>query len=115
MHLPSESKLLRIFVGENDKYNNTPLYEAIVKEARRLGMAGATVIRGILGFGASSRIHYPKVLRLSEELPVIIEIIDLPERIDNFLPVLDIMMKGGLVTIEPVQVVSYRPSESEIP
>jgi len=114
MHLPSESKLLRIYIAENDKHNGTPLYEAIVKEARRLGMAGATVIRGTLGFGASSRIHYPKMLRLSEELPVIIEIIDLPESIDNFLPVLDIMMKGGLITIESVQVISYKPSELEI-
>jgi PII-like signaling protein len=115
MQLPSEAKLLRIFIGENDKYNGLPLYEAIVKEARRLGLAGATVLRGTLGFGASSRIHTTKILRLSEDLPLVIEIIDTPERIDTFLPVLDMMIKDGLVTLETVRIITYRASSKENP
>jgi hypothetical protein len=109
MQLPSEAKLLRIFIGENDKYDGRPLYEAIVQEARRQGMAGATVIKGTLGFGASSRIHTAKILRLSEDLPLVIEIVDKPERIESFLPTLNVMMGEGLVTLETVKVITYRP------
>jgi len=109
MQLPAEAQLLRIFVGEGDKHSGRPLYEAIVDEARRQGMAGATVLRGTLGFGAHSRIHTAKVLRLSEDLPMVVEIVDKPERIAQFLPVLDGMMKEGLVTLETIQVLVYRP------
>jgi PII-like signaling protein len=108
MQLPKEAQLLRIFVGENDKHAGRPLYEAIVDEARRQGMAGATVLRGTLGFGAHSRIHTAKILRLSEELPMVVEIVDKPEQIAQFLPTLDGMITEGLVTLEKVQVLVYR-------
>ncbi|HXI10176.1 MAG TPA: DUF190 domain-containing protein, partial [Thermodesulfobacteriota bacterium] len=108
MKLPSEAEILRIFIGESDKYNGRPLYEAIVEEARKSGMAGATVTRGVLGFGAHSRIHTAKILRLSEDLPLIVEIIDKPERIEAFLPGLDKMVEEGLITVEKVRVVAYR-------
>jgi hypothetical protein len=108
MKLPSEAQLLRIFVGESDKYHGRPLYEAIVEEARRQGLAGATVLRGMLGFGASSHIHTAKVFRLSEDLPMVIEIVDTPEKIEKFLPDLDTMVTDGLVTLEKVQVIAYR-------
>jgi uncharacterized protein len=108
MKLPAEAELLRIFVGENDRYHGRPLDEAIVEEARRRGMAGATVLRGTLGFGAKSRIHTTKILRLSEDLPVVIEIVDTPERVASFLPDLDLMIGEGLVTLEKVQVITYR-------
>jgi len=111
MELPKEAELLRIFIGENDKHQHQPLYEAIVAEARRFGMAGATVLRGALGFGAASRIHTAKILRLSEDLPVVIEIVDKPERIERFLEVLAMLMpktSGGLVTLEKVRVLTYR-------
>lgn len=108
MKLPSEAEILRVFIGESDKYNGRPLYEAIVEEARKTGMAGATVTRGVLGFGAHSRIHTAKILRLSEDLPLIIEIVDKPERIEAFLPDLDKMVGEGLITIEKVRVVAYR-------
>jgi PII-like signaling protein len=108
MKLPSEAQLLRIFVGESDKYHGRPLYEAIVEEARRRGLAGATVLRGMLGFGASSHIHTAKVFRLSEDLPMVIEIVDTPEKIEKFLPDLDTMVTDGLVTLEKVQVIAYR-------
>jgi PII-like signaling protein len=108
MKLPSEAEILRIFIGESDKYNGRPLYEAIVEEARKTGMAGATVTRGVLGFGAHSRIHTAKILRLSEDLPLIVEIVDKPERIEAFLPDLDKMVGEGLITIEKVRVVAYR-------
>lgn len=108
MKLPSEAELLRIFVGENDKHNGRPLYEAIVKSARERGMAGATVLHGVLGFGAHSRIHTAKILRLSEDLPVVIEIVDKPERIEDFLPELDKMIAEGLITLEKVRVIAYR-------
>lgn len=111
MNLPSEAQLLRIFVGESDRLGHRPLYEAIVEEARRRGMAGATVLRGILGFGAHSRIHTAKILRLSEDLPIVIEIVDKPERIEAFLPELDGMIKEGMVTLERVQVISYRAGD----
>jgi hypothetical protein len=108
MKLPSESELLRVFVGESDKYKGKPLYEAIVMLAREKGLAGATVLKGVMGFGANSRIHTTKVLRLSEDLPVVVEIIDKPERIRLILPDLDAMIKEGLVTLEPVKVIVYR-------
>jgi len=108
MELPSEAQILRIFIGESDKYDGRPLYEAIVQEARRSGMAGATVTKGVLGFGIHSRIHTAKVLRLSEDLPLIVEIVDKPEMVEAFLPVLDKMVAEGLITIEDVKVVAYR-------
>lgn len=108
MKLPSESELLRVFVGESDKYKGKPLYEAIVMLAREKGLAGATVFKGVMGFGANSRIHTSKVLRLSEDLPVVIEIVDKPERIQTILPDLEEMIQEGLVTLEPVKVIVYR-------
>ena len=108
MQLPAEAELLRIFIGESDKHGGRPLYEVIVEEARKRGLAGATVLRGVLGFGAHSRIHRAKVLRLSEDLPLVIEIVDKSERIADFLPVLDGMIAEGLVTLEKVRVILYR-------
>jgi PII-like signaling protein len=113
MHLPEEGKLLRIFIGESDRWEHKPLYEAIVLKARELGLAGATVLRGPMGFGANSRLHTAKILRLSEDLPLIIEIVDTAERIQSFLPQLDLMMKDGLVTLENVQVIKYRGTPSQ--
>lgn len=113
MQLPTESELLRVYIGESDKLGAKPLYEAIVEEARRRGLAGATVIRGTLGFGIHSRIHTAKVLRLSEDLPMVVEIVDKPERIAGFLPTLDAMVKEGMITIERVRVVAYRHGEKE--
>ena len=107
MTLPSSGQILRIYIGESDRWHHEPLYEAIVFKARELHMAGATVLRGPLGFGRSSRIHTAKILRLSEDLPMVIEIVDSPERIDRFLPVLDGMIGSGLVTLEKVQVLQY--------
>jgi hypothetical protein len=106
--LPAEASLLRIFIGESDKVGGRPLYEVIVEEARRQGLAGATAIRGFLGFGANSRIHTAKVLRLSEDLPVVVEIVDAAEKIEAFLPRLDGMIEEGLVTLEKVRVIAYR-------
>ncbi|MGH2271314.1 DUF190 domain-containing protein [Anaerohalosphaeraceae bacterium U12dextr] len=108
MQLPSESQLLRIFIGEADKYEGKPLYEAIVRLARQKGLAGATVVRGIMGFGADSRMHTAKILRLSEDLPIVIEIVDKPERIQTILPELDAMIQEGMVTLENVTVFAYR-------
>ena len=108
MKLPYESELLRIFVGETDRYEGRPLYEAIVRKARETGMAGATVLHGTMGFGAHSRVHTAKILRLSEDLPVVVEIVDMPQRIEAFLPVLDGMIDEGLVTLEKVKVIAYR-------
>jgi len=108
MHLPQEATLLRIFIGESDRWHHQPLYEAIVLKARELHLAGATVLRGVMGFGKSSRLHTAKILRLSMDLPLIIEIVDSQEKINSFLPTLDEMMKGGLVTLEPVKVIHYR-------
>ena len=100
--------LLRVFIGENDRHQTKPLYEAIVLAAREQGLAGATVIRGPMGYGASSRLHTAKILRLSEDLPLVIEIVDSEERIRAFLPVLETMMTAsGLVTLEKVQVIRY--------
>ena len=111
MQLPKESVLLRIFLGESDRFAHRPLYEAIVLKARELQRAGATVLRGPMGFGKSSRIHTTKVLRLSMDLPLVIEIVDSPEKIQAFLPVLAPMMRGGLVTMEKVTVLEYRAGE----
>jgi PII-like signaling protein len=108
MKLPYESELLRIFVGETDRYEGRPLYEAIVRKAREMGMAGATVLHGTMGFGAHSRVHTAKILRLSEDLPVVVEMVDMPQRIEAFLPVLDGMIDEGLVTLEKVKVIAYR-------
>src|SRR5256885_17235255 len=113
MHLPHDAMLLRIFIGESDRWKHQPLYEAIVLKARELHLAGATVLRGPMGFGKSSRLHTAKILRLSLDLPMIIEIVDSDEKIQSFLPVLDKMMGGGLLTIEKVKVIDYlaRPTE----
>jgi len=108
MHLPQEATLLRVFIGESDRWQHKPLYEAIVLKARELHLAGATVVRGSMGFGKSSRLHTAKILRLSMDLPVIIEIVDSEEKIQSFLPALDEMIKGGLVTLEQVRVINYR-------
>ena len=108
MELPSDSVLLRIFIGESDRHDGHPLHEAIVLKARELHLAGATVLRGAMGFGKSSRVHTTKILRLSVDLPLVIEIVDSGEKINAFLPVLEGMMGGGLVTLEKVQVVHYR-------
>jgi hypothetical protein len=108
LKLPKEAKLLRVFIGESDRYKHRPLYEVIVEEARRRGMAGATVLRGILGYGANSRIHTAKVLRLSEDLPVVIELVDTQDKIEAFLPELDTMIGEGLVTLEKVEIITYR-------
>ena len=107
MQLPHESVLLRIFIGENDKHEHRPLYEAIVLKAREMHLAGATVLRGPMGFGRSSRLHTAKILRLSEDLPFVIELVDTAENIDRFLPELDAMMGSGLVTMENVRVLRY--------
>ncbi len=114
MQLPSEAKLLRIFIGETDKWKGKPLYEAIVLLARERGMAGATVLRGIMGFGPSSRIHSAKILRLSEDLPILIEIVDKSERIEALLPDLDMMIRDGLVTIENIQIITYRHASQKL-
>ena len=107
MQLPKDAVLLRIFFGEADKFEGKPLYESIVLKAREMQMAGATVLRGPMGFGNSSHLHTSKILRLSEDLPLIVEIVDTEEKINTFLPVLDAMMGSGLVTIEKVKVLRY--------
>jgi PII-like signaling protein len=108
MKLPAEGKLLRIFVGEADRWEGKPLYQAIVEAARQRGLAGATAWKGFMGFGGSSRVHTAKVLRLSEDLPVVIEIVDAPDKIEAFLPTLDEMVQEGLVTLERAEVIHYR-------
>jgi uncharacterized protein len=120
MQIPREAVLLRIFFGENDKFDRVPLHEAIVLKAREMHLGGATVLRGHIGFGHSSRIHASKFLRLSQDLPVVVEIIDSKENIDSFLPVLDGMMSSGLITMERAEVLQYgagqpRPSSSKNP
>ena len=105
--LPEQALLLRIFIGESDRFDGRPLYEAIVLKARELHLAGATVLRGPMGFGKSSRLHTAKILQLSEDLPMVIEIVDSEERIREFLPVLEPMMGSGLVTLEKAQVLRY--------
>ncbi len=108
MQIPQDAVLLRIFLGESDRWEHKPLYEAIVLKARELHLAGATVLRGPMGFGKTSHLHTAKILRLSMDLPLIIEIVDSEEKINAFLPALDNMMGGGLVTLEKVKVVHYR-------
>jgi len=108
MNLPADSLLLRIYLGESDHLEHKPLYEAIVLKAREAGLAGATVLRGAMGFGASSRLHTAKILRLSVDLPLIIEIVDAEEKINSFLPQLRAIMGGGLVTLEKIRVVHYQ-------
>ena len=112
MQLPRDAMLLRIFTGEQEKFGRQPLFEAVVMKAREMHLAGATVVRGPLGYGHSSRIHTAKILRLSEDLPVVIEIVDTQEKIDTFLPVLDDMIGSGLVTLEKVQVLRYGPTKN---
>src|SRR5580658_353281 len=107
MEIPNEATLLRIFIGESDIYEHKPLYEAIVLKAREAHLAGATVLRGPMGFGKSSRLHTAKILRLSYDLPLVIEIVDSEEKINGFLPVIDSMMKGGLITLEKVRAMHY--------
>ena len=107
MALPRDAMLLRVFLGEDAKFHRWPLYEAIVLKAREAHLAGATVLLGKMGFGHSSRLHTTKILRLSEDLPVVIEIVDTEQKIKAFLPVLESMMPGGLVTLEKVQVLLY--------
>ena len=107
MQIPQDAVLLRIFLGESDKWQGRPLYEAIVLKAREMHLAGATVLRGPMGFGHSSRLHTAKILRLSEDLPLLIEIVDAEQAIDAFLPELDAMMGSGLVTLEKVKVLRY--------
>lgn len=108
MEIPEEGYLLRIFVGESDKHGHIPLYEAIVLRSREAGLAGATVLRGLMGFGRHSVLHTAKILRLSEDLPMVVEIVDSLEKIEAFLPQLDHMVRDGLVTLERVRVIHYR-------
>ncbi|MGE4293765.1 MAG: DUF190 domain-containing protein [Desulfovibrio sp.] len=108
MNLPKQAERLRIFIGEGDRSDGRPLYEAIVQEARRAGLAGATVLRAVMGYGANSRVHSNKILRLSEDLSLVVEIVDEPEKIHAFIPLLDTMISEGLVTREPVEVIVYR-------
>jgi uncharacterized protein len=110
MKISEEGQLLRIFIGESDKWEGKPLYEALVLKAREMGLAGATMLRGLMGYGAASRVHTAKILRLSENLPVIVEIVDSQEKIASFLPMIDEMVKEGLVTLERVQIILYRHS-----
>ena len=111
MQIPKQSVLLRIFLGEDDRYEHHPLYESIVLKAREMHLGGATVLRGPMGFGHSSRLHTAKILRLSEDLPMVIEIVDSEEKINEFLPVLDKMMGSGLITMEKVTVLQYGARE----
>ena len=113
MKLPNKGLLLRIYIGESDRADGRPLYEAIVCRARELNLAGATVLKGIMGYGASSRIHTTKVLRLSEDLPLIIEIIDTEENINQLMPFLDEHVNEGLITLEKIRVIRYRHNSKE--
>lgn len=114
MMVPRDAMLLRIFIGESDRHGHRPLYEAIVLKARELHLAGATVLRGPMGFGHSSRLHTAKILRLSDDLPLVIEIVDSEEKIGAFLPVLEPMIGSGLVTTEKVQVIQYGPNGADV-
>lgn len=113
MKIEGEGQLLRIFIGENDQWEHQPLYEAIVKKAQQAGLAGATVLRGFLGFGAKSHIHTTKILRLSQDLPIVIEIVDKPDKVQAILPELDKMIGEGMMTLEKVNVVAYRSEKPE--
>ncbi len=113
MKIPEDGWLLRIFIGESDRWEGRPLYEAIVLKARELHLAGATVLRGPMGFGAHSRMHTAKILRLSEDLPIVIEIVDARQKIDELLPHIDEMVVEGLVTLEQVRVIKYRATSPD--
>ena len=113
MILPKEGHLLRIFIGENDRYENLPLYEWIVRKAREHGLAGATVLRGLEGFGAQSRLHTAKILRLSSDLPIVVEIVDTKNKIESFIPTIDEAVKEGLATLEKVEIRFYRSGKSQ--
>jgi PII-like signaling protein len=113
MQIPQDAVLLRVFIGESDRHHHQPLYEAIVLKAREMQMAGATVLRGPMGFGKSSHLHTAKILRLSMDLPIVIEIVDSEEKVNAFLPVLDEIMGGGLVTLERAKVIRYQHQEEK--
>ena len=113
MRLPREAQLLRIFIGESDKYEGKPLYEWIVTEAKAYGLAGATALRGLMGFGANSRIHTSKILRLSLDLPIVVEVVDTPEKISAFLSHIESVVTEGLVTLEKAEVHIYRGKDQE--
>lgn len=113
MKIPAEGCLLRVFLGESDRWKDRPLYEAIVLKARELGLAGATVLRGPMGFGAKSHLHTAKILRLSEDLPIVVEIVDSRENIDRLMPFIDQALRDGLVTLENVRVIKYRANGEE--
>jgi PII-like signaling protein len=113
MRIEGDGKLLRIFIGESDTFHGRPLYEAIVERVRAEGLAGATVIRGIEGFGADSRLHTSRILRLSEDLPIVIEIVDTEDRIDRVLPMLDEMVGEGMITVERVHIIAYRGRQKD--
>jgi len=113
MRKEGKGDLLRIFIGESDRHEGRPLFEAIVQLARKRGLAGATVLRGLEGFGAHSRVHTAKLLRLSEDLPIVIELVDTPERIEAFLPDLDAMVTEGMITLEKVRIIKYRQKEGD--
>lgn len=115
MQIPTDATLLRIFLGESDRWEHRPLYEAIVLKARESHLAGATVLRGPMGFGKSSRLHTAKILRLSVGLPIVIEIVDSEEKINAFLPTIESMLGGGLVTLEKVKVLQYRSGPNATP
>lgn len=108
MKIEGDGRLLRIFIGESDSWHGKPLYEAIVEKLRGEGLAGATVLRGVEGFGAHSRLHTSRILRLSQDLPVVIEVVDKPERIDSIIPMLDEMVSEGMLTVEDVHIIAYR-------
>lgn len=114
MKIPQDGCLLRIFIGESDQWHGKPSYEAIVLKARQAGLAGATVFRGAMGFGAHSRLHTYKILRLSEDLPIVIEIVDSQEKIDAFIASIDQIVGEGLITMEPVRVIKYRPGADAV-
>ncbi len=113
MKLPPEGQLLRIFIGESDKYEGKPLYEWLVIKAKEHGLAGATVLRGLMGFGANSRIHTSKILRLSLDLPIVVEIVDTHEKIKKFLSCIETVVKGGLATLEKAEVHIYRSNNQD--
>jgi PII-like signaling protein len=113
MQIPTDAVLLRIFLGESDRWEHKPLYEALVLKAREAHLAGATVLRGPMGFGKASRLHTAKILRLSMDLPLVIEIVDSEEKINSFLPTIDKMIGGGLVTLENVKVLHYRSGNGD--
>jgi hypothetical protein len=113
MNLPPEGQLLRIFIGESDKHEGKPLYEWLVVKAKEHGLAGATVLRGLMGFGANSRIHTSKILRLSLDLPIVVELVDTPDKIREFLPYIEPVVKEGMITLEKAEVHMYRSNKTE--